>query len=253
MRSALPNSASRDFESEGVRGLRDDLALALRAAAHHGLAEGVCNHFSIELPDRSGRFLLNPRGLLWSEVRAADIVMVDGDGNKLAGSHAVEPTAMFIHAAIHRLCAKACVLHTHMPYATALTLTADRCLDTALSQNAMRFHGRVAADAHYNGLALDASEGERVAAAMGGADVAFLGNHGVVVCGERMAHAYDDLYFLERACMAQVLAQSTGRPLTPVGAAIAARVRDQTLGERLQSELFFEALRRTLRASEPGS
>jgi ribulose-5-phosphate 4-epimerase/fuculose-1-phosphate aldolase len=240
---------ARDFASESVLQLREDLALALRAAAHHGFAEGVCNHFSVELPDRSGRFLLNPRGLLWSEVRAADIVMVDGSGERLAGEHQVEPTAMFIHAAIHRVCAKACVLHTHMPYATALTLTADRRLDTALSQNAMRFHGRVAADAHYNGLALDASEGERIARAMAGADVAFLGNHGVVVCGERMAHAYDDLYYLERACMAQVIAQSTGRPLVPVDAEIAARVRDQTLGERLQSELFFEALRRTLRAT----
>jgi len=237
-----------DFDGDAVRRLRDDLALALRAAAHHGLAEGVCNHFSVELPDRSGRFLLNPRGLLWSEVTGDDIVMVDGDGQRLAGKHAVEPTAMFIHAAIHRLGGKACVLHTHMPYATALTLTADRCLDTTLSQNAMRFHGRVAVDAHYNGLALDAAEGERIAKAMGQADFAFLGNHGTVVCGERIAWAYDDLYYLERACMAQVLAQSTGRPLLPVEASIAARVRDQTVGERLQSELFFEALRRTLRA-----
>jgi ribulose-5-phosphate 4-epimerase/fuculose-1-phosphate aldolase len=233
-----------DFESEDVRRLREDLALALRAAALHGLAEGVCNHFSVELPDRSGRFLLNPRGLLWSQVEAADIVLVDDRGKTLAGRHPVEPTAMFIHGALHRLGGKACVLHTHMPYATALTLTADRSLDTTLSQNAMRFHGRVAVDAHYNGLALDASEGERIAAAMGGADVVFLGNHGIVVCGERMAYAYDDLYYLERACMAQVLAQSTGRPLVPVAASIAERVRDQTLGERLQSELFFEALRR---------
>jgi len=233
-----------DFESEDVRRLREDLALALRAAALHGLAEGVCNHFSVELPDRSGRFLLNPRGLLWSEVEAADIVLVDARGKTLTGRHPVEPTAMFIHGALHRLGGKACVLHTHMPYATALTLTADRSLDTTLSQNAMRFHGRVAVDAHYNGLALDPSEGERIAAAMAGADVVFLGNHGIVVCGERMAYAYDDLYYLERACMAQVLAQSTGRPLVPVAASIAERVRDQTLGERLQSELFFEALRR---------
>src|SRR5437764_8100972 len=242
------NADRKDFASDAVLRLREDLALALRAAALHGFAEGVCNHFSVELPDGSGRFLLNPRGLLWSEVQAEDIVMVDGDGNALAGRHAVEPTAMFIHGAVHRLGAKACVLHTHMPYATALTLTADRCLDTTLSQNAMRFHGRVAADARYNGLALDASEGARIAAAMGNADFAFLGNHGTVACGERIAWAYDDLYYLERACMTQVLAQSTGRPLVPVAASIAERVRDQTLGERLQSELFFEALRRTLPA-----
>jgi ribulose-5-phosphate 4-epimerase/fuculose-1-phosphate aldolase len=238
--------SSSDFESPAVQALRADLALALRAAAHHGLAEGVCNHFSVELPDRSGRFLLNPRGLLWSEVQAGDIVMVDTQGTQLAGRHAVEPTAMFIHAAVHRICAKACVLHTHMPHATALTLTADRALDPCLSQTAMRFHGRIAIDREYNGLALDASEGERIARAMGGADVGFLGNHGVIVCGDRIDHAYDDLYYLERACQAQVLAQSTGRPLKPVPAELTARVCAQTLGERLQSELFFAALRRVL-------
>ena len=237
---------SLDFDSPTVRQLRADLALALRAAAHHGLGEGVCNHFSVELPDHSGRFLLNPRGLMWSEVQAEDIVMIDAQGNKLAGRHEVEPTAMFIHAAIHRLCGQACVLHTHMPYATALTLTEDGGLDTCLSQNAMRFHGRVAVDAQYNGLALDASEGERIAGVMQGADIAFLGNHGVAVCGARMDYAYDDLYYLERACMAQVLAESTGRKLVRASADLAQRVCEQTLGERLQSELFFEALRRTV-------
>lgn len=234
------------YQSPAVAQLRADLALALRAAAHHGLGEGVCNHFSVELPDGSGRFLLNPRGLMWSEVRADDVALVDAEGQVLAGRHAVEPTAMFIHAAIHRIAGHACVLHTHMPHATALTLTARRALDTTLSQNAMRFHGRVAVDARYNGLALDAREGERIAHAMQGADVAFLGNHGVVVCGARMDWAYDDLYYLERACQAEVLAHSTGLPLAPVDAALAAEVARQTLGERLQSELFFAALRRNL-------
>ena len=243
---AASHSNVADFESPGVMRLRADLALALRADAQHGLAEGVCNHFSVELPDSSGRFLLNPRGLLWCEVQADDVVMIDANGEKLAGRHEVEATAMFIHAAIHRIAGKACVLHTHMPYATALTLTSDRALDTALSQTAMRFHGRMAVDASYNGLALDHSEGERIAHAMNGADVAFLGNHGVVVCGTRMAYAYDDLYYLERACQVQVLAQSTGRPLVPVAAALAERVGRETAGERLQSELHFEALRRTL-------
>jgi ribulose-5-phosphate 4-epimerase/fuculose-1-phosphate aldolase len=245
--------AARDeaeYLSPAVTRLRADLALALRAAAHHGLAEGVCNHFSVELPGDSarevGRFLLNPRGLLWREVQADDIVMIDVQGRKLCGRHEIEPTAMFIHAAIHRIAGKACVLHTHMPHATALTLTADRALDPTLSQTAMRFAGRVAVDAHYNGLALDISEGERIARAMNGADVVFLGNHGVVMCGTRLADAYDDLYYLERACQLQVLALSTGRPLAPVSAALAAHVGEQTLGERLQSELHFEALRRIL-------
>jgi ribulose-5-phosphate 4-epimerase/fuculose-1-phosphate aldolase len=183
---------------------------------------------------------------MWHEVQAADIVLVDAEGRKLAGRHEVEPTAMFIHAAIHRIAGKACVLHTHMPYATALTLTSTRALDTTLSQNAMRFHGRIAVDDEYNGLALDASEGERIARAMQGADVAFLGNHGVVVCGKRLDYAYDDLFFLERACTAQVLAESTGRALAPVDPLIAGKVAAQIQSERLQSELFFAALRRQL-------
>lgn len=236
----------KDYSSRSVKALRADLALALRAAAHHGLAEGVCNHFSVEIQDGSGRFLINPRGLLWSEIQADDIVMVNEAGQRLVGKHEVESTAMFIHAAIHRIAKKVCVLHTHMPFATALTLTADRALDTTLSQNAMRFYGRVAIDGDYRGLALDAAEGERIARAMNGADVAFLGNHGVVVCAERVDYAYDDLYYLERACMAQVLAQSTGRPLAPINADVARHVASQMHGERLQSELFFEALRRTV-------
>jgi ribulose-5-phosphate 4-epimerase/fuculose-1-phosphate aldolase len=157
------NQHAVDFDSPAVAALRADLALALRAAAHHGLAEGVCNHFSVELPDQSGRFLLNPRGLLWHEVQADDIVLVDTAGTALAGRHPVESTAMFIHAAIHRIARQPCVLHTHMPHATALTLTAARALDTRLSQTAMRFHGRLAVDAQYNGLALDMTEGERIA------------------------------------------------------------------------------------------
>jgi ribulose-5-phosphate 4-epimerase/fuculose-1-phosphate aldolase len=240
------NAHEQDFESSVILSLRHDLALALRAATHHGLSEGVCNHFSVEIPDGSGRFLLNPQGLLWQEIQADDLVMVNTQGERLAGHHPVESTAMFIHSAVHRIAKKSCVLHTHMPYATALTLTRQRSLDTALSQNAMRFHGRVAVDEHYNGLALDESEGERIANVMQGADIVFLGNHGVLVCGERVDYAYDDLYFLERACMIQVMAMSTGSPLAPVDVALANRVGKQSMGERLQSELFFKALGRIL-------
>lgn len=244
---ARPMSASRDiFDREDVRQLRRDLALALRAADHHGLSEGVCNHFSVAIPATSDLFLVNPQGLHWSEVGERDVVMVDGNGTKLAGCHQVESTALFIHAAVHRLPGKSCVMHTHMPYATALTITQVRALDTTLTQSAMRFHGRVAVDARYNGVALESSEGERIARSMEGADVAFLANHGVIVSGESVAYAFDDLYYLERACQVQMIAAASGLALAPVEAALAARVAAQTQQERLQSTLFFDSLRRRL-------
>lgn len=236
-----------EFEGSEVRALRADLALALRAADHHGLSEGVCNHFSLALPGRSDRFLINPRGFHWSEIGADDIVMVDVDGRKLAGRHEVEPTAMYIHAAVHRIAGKACVMHTHMPYATALSCTRGIPFDTTLSQTAMLLHGRVAIDANYNGLALDFSEGERIAKAMNGADVVFLANHGALVCGDRIDYTFNDLYCLERACQVQMIAAASGVPLAPVSANLAGHVAAQGEQERLQSELFFESLRRRLK------
>lgn len=223
--------------------LREDLALALRAAAWHGLSEGVCNHFSVAV-DRD-RFLLNPRGLHWSEVLADDILLVDDKGQVLEGRHRAEPTALFIHAAVHRITGHAVVLHTHMPYATSLTLTEAGAIDPLLSQNALRFHGRIAVDRHYNGLALDVAEGERIAHAMQGRDVAFLGNHGVIVAGPTVAYAYDDLYYLERAAQHEVLARSSGLKLRAItDPALAQRTATQIQAEREQSDLFFEALRR---------
>jgi len=239
--------AALSFDDPTVLRLRADLAVALRAADHHGLSEGVCNHFSLALPDTTDRFLINPRGLHWSEIGEDDILLVDGDGRKLEGRHEVEPTAMFIHAAVHRIAGKACVMHTHMSYATAISVTKGMPFDTALSQNAMRFHGRVAFDHTYSGLALDTSEGERIAKAMGGADIVFLANHGVIVCGQRIDYAYDDLYYLERACQVQMIAAASGVPLAPVSANMAGHVAAQCVQERLQSELFFDALRRKLK------
>lgn len=221
---------------------RIDLACALRAADDYGLAEGVCNHFSLALPD--GSFLINPQGLHWREIGPDDLVTIDAQGRKLAGRHLVEPTAFFIHGWIHRLAPQAtCVLHTHMPYATALAMLDGGRLLMA-HQNALRFFGQVAYDDQYNGLVLDDAEAERIARKLVDARVLFLANHGVIVIGSSVAWAFDDLYYLERAAMHQVLAMSTGRPLKLIAEHVATRTARQIDGERQQSDLHLAALRR---------
>lgn len=231
---------------------RIELAAALRSASRMGLSEGVCNHFSLAAPGEPGRFLINPQGLHWSEIVPSDIVTVGEDGNVLEGSRAVEPTAFFIHGRIHRARPNAkCVLHTHMPFATTLTVIEGGRLEPA-SQNALRFYGRLAYDEEYNGLALDDAEGDRICAKLNGADVLFLANHGVIVCGDSVANAFDDLYYLERAAMLQVLAQGTGKMLRRVPHSIAAATAKQIAGERQQSALHLAALVRLLEREEPG-
>lgn len=229
-----------------------DLTAALRLAARMNLNEGVCNHFSMELPGNPELFLINPQGLHWSEITPGDIVTVDAEGNVVEGKHQVEPTAFFIHSRVHVVKKKKVVLHTHMPFATALTLLEDGELDLRANQNAMRFWRRVGYDRNYGGAALDAEEGDRIANSIGDADIVFMQHHGVMVCGTNMAYAFDDLYYLERSCMVQVLAQSTGGKLKQVSVEEARHVAAQIGGERQQSVLHFEALKRLLDRDEPG-
>jgi ribulose-5-phosphate 4-epimerase/fuculose-1-phosphate aldolase len=238
--------------AEQQRQARLDLTAALRSAARLGLNEGVCNHFSLELPGEPDKFLINPQGLHWSELTPADLMLIDEKGIVLEGRHKVEPTAFFIHGRIHLGKRKKCVLHTHMPYATALCLLEDGRLDCTANQNAMRFFDRVGYDAAYGGVALDEAEGDRICNALGDKDVVFLASHGVIVCGDNVPYAFDDLYYLERSCMVQFIASSTGRKLRSVPEDMVRRVCEQIEGERQQSVLHFDALKRILDREQPG-
>ncbi len=195
---------------------RVDLTAALRAAERLGLNEGIDNHFSYSVEPSGHRFLVNPLGYHWRELRASSLVLANSDREVLEGTNVVEDTAFFIHSRLHvKHPAARAVLHTHMPYATALTIIEAGRLEM-VSQNALQFAGRIAYLDDYEGLALDHSEGDRMAAALGDKTILFLGHHGVIVTGPSIHAAWNDLYFLERAAMVQVLAMSTGRPLRPI-------------------------------------
>ncbi len=230
---------------------RIDLAVALRWAAKMGLHEGICNHFSLAVPGRTDQFLINPQGLHWAEITPADLMLIDPDGNVIAGKHTVEPTAFFIHSRIHLSKPNAaCVLHSHMPHATAITICDGGKLEWA-SQTSLKFYGRVAYDECYNGLVLDTEEGDRICAQLENADVLFLANHGVIVCGDSVARAFDDLYYLERACQLQAVAQSTGKPLRTIPDSICQHTARQ-MAEETQYLLHLAALKRLLDRDEPG-
>ena len=129
----------------------------------------------------------------------------------------------------------------------------DPRLDMA-AQNAIGFHDDIAY-VDYQGLALDYAEGERLARALGSKSVLMLRNHGVLVTAGSAAQAFERLYFLERACQAQVLALSTGRKLRIVAEAVVqATVAQFRAGDKVggqdRTELHFAALKRLLDRSE---
>ena len=214
--AATIEAASAQAADTDSASLRRDLAAAFRLAAAFDFNEGICNHFSAQVPGRRERYLINPYGVHWSQMRPGDLLLIDGQGQILEGEGEVEATARNIHIAGHRANPRHLViLHTHMPWATSLTMVENGRLEMA-HQTAARFHGRLAYKDDFGGFASSAEEGERIARSAErnqDADVVFLANHGVIVGGPSVAVAFDDLYFLERACRQQVLAMSTGKPL----------------------------------------
>jgi ribulose-5-phosphate 4-epimerase/fuculose-1-phosphate aldolase len=241
----------RELRTAAEQAARVDLAAAFRLAVRLDLHEGVCNHFSFMVDGE--RFLLNRYGLHWSEVSASNLIALSARGEILEGEGEFEKTAFYIHSRIHLAHPRAaCVLHTHMPYATAITLLEGGRLEMA-EQNALRFHDDIAYDEIYNGLVTDEAEGDRLARALGTKRVMFLASHGVIVVGETVAEAFDSLYYLERACRLQVLARSMGGKLRTVRPEVVRTAYQMMRNDAPKyADAHFGALKRILDREEPG-
>jgi ribulose-5-phosphate 4-epimerase/fuculose-1-phosphate aldolase len=236
-----------------VEQTRRELATAFRWAARLDLHEATANHFSAAVSDDGQSFLINPRGRHFSQIRTSDLELLDTkDRADDPLERNVDPTAWFLHSYVHRNVPRArCILHTHMPYTTALACLKDFEF-LMLDQNACRFHQRIAYDRDYAGMALDPQEGERVASLLGDdKDILFLGNHGVIVVGPSVALAFDELYYLEKAAQLQVLALSTGRELSLVDHETASLVCKQWREYPQFADLHMKALIDILDEQEP--
>ncbi|MDN6298185.1 MAG: class II aldolase/adducin family protein [Halomonas sp.] len=203
---------------------REQLACALRWMARLDMHEATANHGSLAIDTSGERFLINPAGLHFAEMRASDLLEVDANSER--SPVGLDPTAWAIHGAMHRQGQAAnCVLHSHSLYATALS-----CLDTPdlppVEQNAMRFYERVTVDRGFDGMGLG-DEAERLGQLAGKTPILLLGNHGVIATGGDVAEAFDNLYYFERACRSYLVARASGLPLSPVSPAVARKTAAQ--------------------------
>ena len=189
--------------------IRVDLAAAYRLIAYYGWDDLIFTHLSARVPGPEHHFLLNPYNLMFEEVTASSLVKVDMNG------HPVEPTPFItnpagftIHSAIHMARADAqAVIHLHTPHGQAVSAHGEGLLP--LTQTAMLIRDEVAYH-DYEGVAVDLDERERIIADLGGKCAMLLRNHGTLAVGESVGEAFIRIYFLERACQAQILALSAG-------------------------------------------
>lgn len=208
---------------------RIDLAAAFRWFARLGMHESVANHLSVAVSADGAHFLINPRGRHFARIRASDLLLLDARAaDTLARPDAPDPTAWYLHAQLHARVPQArCVMHLHSKYATALACLADPTL-LPIDMNTMRFHGRVALDREFAGMALCDAEGARVASLLTpGKTVLLMANHGVLVVGPTVAAAFDEMYYFERAAETLLTCYATCKPLRVVSDAVAALTERQ--------------------------
>jgi len=189
--------------------IRVDLAAAYRLVAYHGWDDLVFTHLSARIPGPEHHFLLNPYNLMFEEVTASSLVKVGMDGLPVEPSPFVtNPAGFTIHSAIHMAREDAqAVIHLHTPHGQAVSAHGDGLLP--LTQTAMLIRDEVAYH-DYEGVAVDLDERERIIADLGDKNAMLLRNHGTLAVGESVGEAFIRIYFLERACQAQILALSAG-------------------------------------------
>ena len=232
---------------------RCDLAAAHRLAVMDGLNEGSWNHFSLVSPSNPTHMMITPGDTHWSQVRASNLAIMGPQAEMVSGPRKPNDAAWIIHYPLHRARKDAkCVLHAHTPYATALSARKSARLDTRSSQAAASFHDDVAYFDLYDGILRAEEEGERMAETLGGKRVLMMRNHGVVVTGESVGHAYLSLYLLERACQFQLLATGNGgHELNQIPEEVAAHLgrenRKPPSGDR-----HFQGMKEVLAEKDPG-
>lgn len=203
----IPSLAGRVSEEEWK--VRVDLAAAYRLVAHFGWDDLIFTHLSARVPGPEHHFLLNPYNLMFEEVTASSLVKVDTEGKPVGETPFITNAAGFtIHSALHMAREDAhAVMHLHTPHGQAVSAHRDGLLP--ITQTAMLIRGEIAFH-EFEGVAVDLEERERLVADLGDKSAMLLRNHGTLAFGATIGEAFLKMYYLERACEAQVLALSAG-------------------------------------------
>src|SRR6188508_743350 len=189
--------------------IRVDLAAAYRMIAHYGWDDLIFTHLSARVPGPEHHFLLNPYNLMFEEVTASSLIKVDATGNPVEPTPFItNPAGFTIHSAIHMARDDAhAVMHLHTPAGQAVAAHSEGLLP--LTQTAMLIRGEVAFH-DYEGVAVDLGERERLVADLRMKNAMILRNHGTLAVGKNVGECFIRLYYLERACQAQIMALSAG-------------------------------------------
>jgi ribulose-5-phosphate 4-epimerase/fuculose-1-phosphate aldolase len=252
VRSLSKPQSLQNRVSEEEWSVRVDLAACYRLAAHFAMTDLIYTHISARVPGPEHHFLINAFGLMWDEITASTLVKVtlDGDVVEDLSGGGINRAGYVIHSAVHRARPDvACVMHTHTQAGIAVSAQDEGLLP--ISQHAMRFWNAIGYH-DYEGLALETDEQARLVRDLGRHKAMILRNHGLLVCGESIAQAFDLMYYLERACRIQVTAMAGGAKLRRPSAEVAEKTARQFSGLPYKAKKTeWKALLRMLDKTDP--
>ncbi|MEM7194654.1 MAG: class II aldolase/adducin family protein [Pseudomonadota bacterium] len=183
--------------------LRVELAACYRLFVRYGWTDGIFTHLSARAPGVENQYLMNPFGLMFSEITASNLIKVDFDGNVIAGDYPYNDAGHAIHTSVLKARPDVnVVLHSHTRAGMAVSCMKEGLLP--LSQQAGEIVHLVSY--HKYGIADESNpeECEALARDMDDKWLMVMHNHGLLSAGRNVAEAFYLLLTLENACKVQV-------------------------------------------------
>jgi ribulose-5-phosphate 4-epimerase/fuculose-1-phosphate aldolase len=212
--SALKLKPAQQGVSAAEWQARVDLAACYRLADIYGMSDMIYTHISARVPDAPDLFLINPHGLLFSEMTASCFLKVTLGGEVVWQpeiGYGLHQAGFVIHSAIYKARPDVMsAMHTHT--IAGMAVSSLKCGLLPLTQTATRFYTRLAYH-DFNGPERDPGEREKLAAHLGQYNVMILRNHGLLTVGPSVAETFNYMYGLERSCQAQAMAMACNTEL----------------------------------------
>ena len=231
--------------------IRCDLAALYRAFVRYGWTDLIYTHISARLPEEPGCYLINPYGLLFEEITASSLIVVDYDGRLVRGEWPVNEAGHAIHHAILKAREDVnWVLHTHTR--AGMAVSCMKCGVLPITQQAMFYHGRIAYHP-WDVQTAGQEECDRLVADLGDCNIAVLENHGLLACGATAGAAFLTLYNIEAACKVQVDVLASGQEaVMPTPEALERTMAAMDDANFASADSNWAAVRRALDRADPG-
>jgi L-fuculose-phosphate aldolase len=184
---------------------REQVAHASRRLAAEGLVLGTAGNVSAR---RDDRVAISPTGAVLAELAPEQVSVVDlEDGSLVDGE--LEPTSeLDLHLGVYRRYGAGAVVHTHAPWATALSCSLDELPCVHYQMLLLGGPVRVAPYRTFGTPEL----ADAVLEALDGRTAALMANHGAVNFAGDVDTALDGALLLEWACEVYWRAAQLGEP-----------------------------------------